>query len=83
MNQERQLNSLHWFQSVQRKFKNDRVKIKEQGNTLTNNDDIKLRQTLTLTEKRIALFEKVNFLNTNINFYEPINHQLMIFHPHL
>ncbi|XP_018567265.1 WASH complex subunit 4 isoform X2 [Anoplophora glabripennis] len=58
LNQESQLNSLHWFQSVQRKFKNERLKIKEQSNILTNSDDTKLRQTLTLTEKRISLFEK-------------------------
>ncbi|KAJ8941034.1 hypothetical protein NQ318_015510 [Aromia moschata] len=58
LNQESQLNSLHWFHSVQRKFKNDRLKIKEQA-VVTNNDDPKLTQTLTLTHKRIVAFERV------------------------
>ncbi|KAJ8910819.1 hypothetical protein NQ315_004679, partial [Exocentrus adspersus] len=62
LDQESQLNYLHWFHSVQRKFKNDRVKIKQQSSTLNTDDETKLNQTLTLTEKRISLFEKVCFI---------------------
>ncbi|CAH0562284.1 unnamed protein product [Brassicogethes aeneus] len=57
LDQESQLNSLHWFHAIQRKFKNDRLKIDEQK-ALSVNDNTKLKQTLTLTEKRIKTFEK-------------------------
>ncbi|XP_060537430.1 WASH complex subunit 4 [Cylas formicarius] len=57
LDQESQLNSLHWFHSVNRKFKNERMKIKEQT-LISNGDDAKLKQTLNLTEKRINTFER-------------------------
>lgn len=61
LNQESQLNSIHWFHSVQKKFKTERVKIKQQKD-VANNDDDKLKQTLTLTEKRISTFERVKII---------------------
>ncbi|CAG9826231.1 unnamed protein product [Diabrotica balteata] len=57
LNQHEQVNSLHWFQSVTKKFINDKVRIKEQTSAADNCDN-KLRQALTLTEKKIALYER-------------------------
>ncbi|XP_023014098.2 strumpellin and WASH-interacting protein [Leptinotarsa decemlineata] len=57
LNQAEQLNSLHWFHSIQRKFKNDRTRIKEQIIQAGNYDN-KLYQTLTLTEKKNTLYER-------------------------
>ncbi|KAG5896825.1 hypothetical protein JTB14_032066 [Gonioctena quinquepunctata] len=57
LNQSEQLNSLHWFHSVQKKFKNERIRIKEQIAKAGNNDN-KLNQTLTLSEKKNALYER-------------------------
>lgn len=54
LNQEKQLDSLHWFHSVQRKLKLGKIKIKEQA---AADNDNKLKQTLTLTEKKVAIFE--------------------------
>lgn len=57
LHQQDKLNSLHWFQSVQKKFNTDRIKIKEQMSVADNYDN-KLRQALVLTEKKVALYEK-------------------------
>ncbi|XP_019764988.1 WASH complex subunit 4 isoform X2 [Dendroctonus ponderosae] len=55
LNQESQFNSLHWFESVQRKFHTDKQKIREQTR-FSNSEDTKFKQTLTLTEKKIETF---------------------------
>lgn len=60
LGQDSQLKSLHWFQSVQAKFLQDRRKIDEQK-TAGNRQDDKLQQTLQLSEKRINLFERVSY----------------------
>ncbi|XP_056631164.1 WASH complex subunit 4 [Diorhabda sublineata] len=57
LNQEEQVNGLHWFQSVQKKINNDKIKIKEQISD-ANNSDNKLRQTLLLTEKKLNAHER-------------------------
>ncbi|XP_019865702.2 WASH complex subunit 4 [Aethina tumida] len=57
LDQESQLSSLHWFHSIQRKFKNDRLKLDKQRASSVN-DNTKLKETLSLTEKRISTFEK-------------------------
>lgn len=57
LDQENRLNSLHWFESVQRKFNKELLLVKEQISS-SNNDDNKLKQTLSLTEKRINSFKK-------------------------
>lgn len=55
-----QFKSLHWFQSVNNKFKEEREKISVQK-SVASRDDEKLQQTLSLTEKRINAFERVRF----------------------
>ncbi|KAJ3639981.1 hypothetical protein Zmor_003307 [Zophobas morio] len=57
LGQESQLNSLHWFHSVQAKFEQDKKKIEEQKAVASKQDD-KLQQTLQLSEKRINSFER-------------------------
>ncbi|XP_066158382.1 WASH complex subunit 4 isoform X3 [Euwallacea fornicatus] len=57
LDQESQLNSLHWFDSVQRKFNLDKQKVREQT-VVSNSEDTKLKQTLTLTERRINTFQR-------------------------
>lgn len=58
LGQESQLNSLHWFHSVQAKFAHEKNKIAEQKGAATKQDD-KLQQTLELSEKRIKAFQRV------------------------
>ncbi|RZC39896.1 WASH complex subunit 7, partial [Asbolus verrucosus] len=57
LGQESQLNSLHWFHSVQAKFAQEKKKIEEQKAVASKQDD-KLQQTLQLSEKRISSFER-------------------------
>ncbi|CAG9759946.1 unnamed protein product [Ceutorhynchus assimilis] len=57
LDQESQLNSLHWFESVQRKFNNEKQKLHQQT-LVSNSEDSKLKQTLTLTEKRLTSFQQ-------------------------
>ncbi|KAB0801554.1 hypothetical protein PPYR_05908 [Photinus pyralis] len=57
LNQSSPLNSLHWFQSVQAKHKQDRAQLDIQK-TLASKEDDKLQHTLALTEKRLNAFEK-------------------------
>ncbi|KAK9889027.1 hypothetical protein WA026_004312 [Henosepilachna vigintioctopunctata] len=56
LEQEEQINSLHWFQSVKNRFSEERESIQGQK-TKGNKDDDKLQQTLSLTERRIAMYE--------------------------
>lgn len=56
LDQESKLNSLHWFHSVQKNFAAERQKVEEQMKNGDKCDD-KLNQTLTLTSKRISLYE--------------------------
>lgn len=58
LDQESQLNSLHWFESVYRKFSADKQKIRQA--VASNPEDVKLRQTLTLSERRINTFSRVS-----------------------
>lgn len=65
LNQEKHLDSLHWFHSVQKKLKNDRLKIKKQ---VSVDSDSKLNQALILSEKKVALYEKeFQYLYYNFN----------------
>jgi WASH complex subunit 7 len=57
LGQESQLNSLHWFHSVQAKFAQDKKKIEKQRAVASKQDD-KLQQTLQLSDKRINSFER-------------------------
>nr|CAH7757147.1 unnamed protein product [Callosobruchus chinensis] len=56
LNQEKKFDSLHWFHSVHKKLQNDRNKISEQMNN-ADTQETKLMQTLTLTNKKISMYE--------------------------
>ncbi|CAG2062583.1 unnamed protein product, partial [Timema podura] len=49
--------SLHWFQSVQEKCIQDKMRVKKQK-SLTSKDDEKLQQAMTLTARRLDLHQQ-------------------------
>uniref|UniRef100_A0A1B0CGU6 WASH complex subunit 4 n=1 Tax=Lutzomyia longipalpis TaxID=7200 RepID=A0A1B0CGU6_LUTLO len=51
-------NSLHWFRAVKVKYAADREKIAQQRKEMGTVDDVKLQQTLALTERRIQTFQQ-------------------------
>ncbi|KAL1493027.1 hypothetical protein ABEB36_011169 [Hypothenemus hampei] len=59
LDQEYQLDSLHWFDSVEQKFAKDKKNLAHELSA-SNSDDVKLKQTLTLTEQRIKTFIRVS-----------------------
>lgn len=65
LEQSRNLKSIHWFQTVDYKYKNDMKNLNVQKWN-TSKEDRKLQQTLSLTEKRIEAFHKVN---KGLNYY--------------
>nr|CAD7441834.1 unnamed protein product [Timema bartmani] len=50
--------SLHWFQSVQEKCIQDKMRVKKQK-SLTSKDDEKLQQAMTLTARRLDLHQQL------------------------
>ncbi|XP_017774275.1 PREDICTED: WASH complex subunit 7 [Nicrophorus vespilloides] len=56
LDQGSQLNSIHWFQSVKAKQLGNRKELERQK-LQSSKEDVKLQQTLSLTEKRIAAIE--------------------------
>lgn len=59
LQQEEHFDSLHWFHSVKTKLLTEKKKILEQRSREIRGDD-KLQQTLSLSERRIATYEKVS-----------------------
>ncbi|XP_059616023.1 WASH complex subunit 4 [Phlebotomus argentipes] len=51
-------NSLHWFRAVKVKYAMDKEKIADQRKEIGSSDDVKLQQTLALTERRIHTFQQ-------------------------
>ncbi|GAB0101012.1 WASH complex subunit 4 [Sergentomyia squamirostris] len=51
-------NTLHWFRAVKVKHSADREKISQQRHDMGATDDVKLQQTLALTERRIHTFQQ-------------------------
>lgn len=58
LDQTKHLNSLHWFQSVKKKYMQERQGLERQKYAAAK-EDVKLQETLLLTEKRLNAFEKV------------------------
>lgn len=53
------LNSLHWFKTLRRKYMLELKELNEKrGVQGATNDDEKLQQTFALTEKRITAFQQ-------------------------
>lgn len=57
LNQSADFNSLYWFKSVRQKYEGERAELQRQRQSM--NDDEKLQQTMSLTEKRINAFLEV------------------------
>ncbi|XP_044764720.1 WASH complex subunit 4 isoform X2 [Coccinella septempunctata] len=57
LEQEGNFDSLHWFHSVKNKLSTQKKNVLEQR-MRENKDDDKLQQTLSLTERRIATYER-------------------------
>uniref|UniRef100_A0A1B0D0L9 WASH complex subunit 4 n=1 Tax=Phlebotomus papatasi TaxID=29031 RepID=A0A1B0D0L9_PHLPP len=53
-----EFNSLHWFRAVKVKYMAEKDKIILQRKNMGHSDDVKLHQTLALTEKRIHIFQQ-------------------------
>lgn len=60
LDQHKNLNSIHWFQSVRFKYIQEKKKLEEQK-AMASKEDQKLQQTLSLAEKRIDAFNRVRF----------------------
>ncbi|KAG8233309.1 hypothetical protein J437_LFUL013779 [Ladona fulva] len=52
-----EFDSLHWFQSVRDKYARDKKSLSKQNDTTTK-DDEKLQQTMTLTAKRLDMYQQ-------------------------
>lgn len=59
LEQTNNLNSIHWFHSVQNKFAQDTQNLNAQK-AVASKEDQKLQQTLALTEKRIKSVNRVS-----------------------
>lgn len=66
LEQTNEFNSLHWFKMVKQKYQLDRVRLEER--MVKTGDDLKLQQTLSLTEKRLTTFQQeFDYLFYNIS----------------
>lgn len=66
LEQTNEFNSLHWFKMVKQKYQLDRVRLEER--MVKTGDDLKLQQTLSLTEKRLITFQQeFDYLFYNIS----------------
>ncbi|XP_046405454.1 WASH complex subunit 4 [Ischnura elegans] len=52
-----EFDSLHWFQSVREKYAKDKASLSKQKDS-SSKDDEKLQQTMTLTAKRLDLYQQ-------------------------
>ncbi|CAB3987009.1 WASH complex subunit 4-like, partial [Paramuricea clavata] len=58
LNQYKEFDSLHWFQSVDQKYQTDMRKVQSQSLDGKGGRDEKLQQTLSLTQKRLSAFQR-------------------------
>lgn len=65
------MDSLHWFQSVSEKC-NQEKQILAQQKVNASRDDKTLQHTLSLTTKRLELFQQVNYLYIFNKIYEVV-----------
>ena len=63
LDQYNEFDSLHWFQSIREKYVKEKQNLKEQKDN-SSKDDEKLQQTMTLTERRLDIFQQVNIFNS-------------------
>lgn len=61
LEQTNNLNSIHWFHSVQAKYAQERQSLNAQK-AVASKEDQKLQQTLSLTEKRINSINRVRIV---------------------
>ena len=58
LDQYHEFDTLHWFQSVRDKYQKEKEQVARQHNT-TGKSDEKLQQTMTLTHKRLDIYQQV------------------------
>lgn len=59
LDQYEEFDSLHWFQSVRDKYKKDKASLGKHK-ALTSKEDEKLQQTMTLTARRLDMYQQVS-----------------------
>lgn len=69
LDQNAEMDSLHWFQSVSEKCNQEKLILTQQKINV-NKDDKKLQHTLALTAKRLELFQQV--VNVNKLYFHNI-----------
>ncbi|KAG9490492.1 hypothetical protein GDO78_006044 [Eleutherodactylus coqui] len=62
LDQYREFDSLHWFQSVREKYMKEKRAVSKQQNVQSNNQDEKLLQTMNLTQKRLDIYLQVRIV---------------------
>jgi len=60
LDQYEEFDSLHWFQSVREKYNKDRAALSKQR-SVASKEDVKLQQTMTLTARRLDIYQQVSF----------------------
>jgi len=58
LDQYHQFDSLHWFQSVKDKYQKEKEQVLKQSNAGSGKTDEKLSQTMTLTVKRLDIYQQ-------------------------
>lgn len=71
MDQYNEFDSLHWFQSIREKYMKEKQNLQKQKDN-SSKDDEKLQQTMTLTERRLDIFQQVNIFNSLLLLYKYI-----------
>lgn len=54
--------ALHWFEAVQAKYAKEKAALSEQKTSSRGQEDEKLQQTMTLTARRLAVYQQVTKL---------------------
>jgi WASH complex subunit 7 len=57
LDQYEEFDSLHWFQSVREKYNKDRAALGKQR-SVSSKEDVKLQQTMTLTARRLDIYQQ-------------------------
>jgi WASH complex subunit 7 len=60
LDQYEEFDSLHWFQSVREKYNKDRAALSKHR-SVASKEDVKLQQTMTLTARRLDVYQQVSF----------------------
>jgi WASH complex subunit 7 len=59
LDQYEEFDSLHWFQSVREKYSTERASLGKHKSVVSKEDE-KLQQTMTLTARRLDIYQQVH-----------------------